>query len=94
MKTQEEDDLEAMLDSTLEDFLKTVDEQPTPTTTTSNNNNSTSTNSYQPLDMDAELAETLKRLSESAEKLNVGCISFFLIIIILRILKQMVALRT
>jgi len=66
MKT-EDDDLDSLLDSTLEDFLKTVDGGQHPT-----NNNSTpsSNNQHNPLDMDAELAETLKRLSESAEKLN------------------------
>jgi len=67
MKTEEEDDLDAMLDSTLEDFLKTVEsEQQSPI----NNTSMPSNNQHSTLDMDAELAETLKRLSESAEKLN------------------------
>jgi len=61
----EDDDLDAMLDSTLEDFLKTVDGGQN----TNSNNNSTPSH-HIPLDMDAELAETLKRLTESAEKLN------------------------
>jgi hypothetical protein len=68
MKT-EEDDLDAMLDSTLEDFLKTVDGGQHPLN--NNNNSIPSSNQHNQLDMDAELAETLKRLSESAEKLNV-----------------------
>jgi peroxin-19 len=66
MKTEEEEDLDAMLDSTLDDFLKTVDGP----TNNSNNTNFSSGNQNTPLEMDPELAETLKRLSESAEKLN------------------------
>jgi hypothetical protein len=61
MKT-DDDDLDAMLDSTLEDFLKTVDPATLPQVNNSNE---------QLPQMDAELADTLKRLSESAAHLNV-----------------------
>jgi hypothetical protein len=61
-----EDDLDAMLDSTLEDFLKTVDPATLPQPVQPNGNIH---NDFPAID--AELADTLKRLSESAEHLNV-----------------------